>query len=47
MLVPIVDELGEKLYKAKAAMFIQKQYNTVYPLLSMLEDDAKRKIGKR
>ena len=47
MLVPVVDKLGAELYKAKAAMFIQKQYNTVYPLLSMLEDDAKRKIGRR
>jgi uncharacterized protein len=43
MLVPIVDALGAELYKVKAPMFIQKQYNTVYPLLSMLEDDAHSK----
>ncbi|MDR1516611.1 MAG: SPASM domain-containing protein [Dysgonamonadaceae bacterium] len=41
MLAPIVDKLGEELYKKRATMFIQKQYNTVYPLLSMLEDEAK------
>lgn len=40
MLVPIVDKLGEELYRIKAPMFIQKHYNTAYPLLSMLEDDA-------
>ena len=38
MLTPIVDKLGEKLYKKKAPMFIQKHYNTVYPILSLIED---------
>jgi len=38
ILIPIVDRLGERLYKKNAAMFIQKHYNAVYPILSMLED---------
>jgi uncharacterized protein len=37
-LFPIVDKLGEKLYKKKVPMFIQKHYNSVYPILSMIED---------
>jgi uncharacterized protein len=39
ILIPIVDQLGEELYKSRAAMFIQKHYNRSYPLLSMLEDE--------
>lgn len=38
MLIPIVDKLGEKLFKKASPMFIQKHYNTVYPILSMIED---------
>ena len=38
ILIPIVDKLGEKLYKQKAPMFIQKHYNAVYPVISLLED---------
>jgi uncharacterized protein len=38
MLLPVVDALAEKLYKKRNAMFIQKQYNDMYPLLSLLED---------
>jgi hypothetical protein len=29
---------GERLYKKRANMFIQKHYNAVYPILSMIED---------
>lgn len=43
ILIPIVDKLGEELYKRKAPMFIQKQYNTAYPLLSLMEDEMKKK----
>ena len=39
MLIPIVDRLGEELFKRRSPMFIQKQYNIAYPLLSMLEDE--------
>jgi len=38
ILIPIVDKLGEKLFKKGSPMFIQKHYNAVYPILSMLED---------
>jgi len=38
ILIPIADQLGERLYKKKAPLFIQKHYNAVYPLLSYLED---------
>lgn len=38
ILIPLVDKMGERLYKKGAAMFIQKHYNAVYPIISMLED---------
>ena len=38
ILINIVDRLGAKLFKQKSTMFIQKHYNTVYPILSLLED---------
>jgi len=38
ILIPIVDNLGERLYKKGSNMFIQKHYNAVYPILSMIED---------
>ncbi|MDP4175480.1 MAG: radical SAM protein [Bacteroidota bacterium] len=38
MLIPIVDRLGGRLYKKRAPMFIQKHFNSAYPLLSLLED---------
>jgi len=38
VLIPIVDAMGERLYKKGAAMFIQKHYNAVYPIISMIED---------
>ena len=38
ILIPIVDKLGDKLYKQHAPMFIQKHYNAVYPIISLLED---------
>ena len=38
ILIPIVDKLGEKLFKKASPMFIQKHYNAVYPILSMIED---------
>ena len=41
ILIPIVDKLGERLYKKKAAMFIQKHYNAVYPILSLIDDMTK------
>jgi uncharacterized protein len=38
MLLPIVDNLGESLYRKRAPAFIQKHYNPAYPLLSLMED---------
>jgi uncharacterized protein len=40
MLFPIVDRLGEKLFKKKAPMFIQKHYNAIYPILSLIDDQS-------
>jgi len=37
-LIPIVDKLGEELYQSNKAMFVQKHYNAVYPILSMMDD---------
>lgn len=41
LLMPIADRLAEKLYKKKSAMFIQKHYNEMYPMLSLIEDKNK------
>jgi len=38
LLIPIADKLGEKLFKKRNAMFIQKHYNDFYPIISMVED---------
>jgi uncharacterized protein len=40
ILLPIADRLAEKLYKKRSAMFIQKHYNDMYPLISYIEDKA-------
>jgi len=38
IVMPIADSLAERLYRDKNAMFIQKQYNDMFPLLSLAED---------
>lgn len=38
ILIPIADKLAEKLYKKKNGMFIQKHYNSMYPVISIIED---------
>jgi uncharacterized protein len=38
LLLPIADRLAEKLYKKRNAMFIQKHYNEMFPVLSLIED---------
>lgn len=38
IVLPIADKVGGRLYKRRAPMFLQKHYNDMYPLLSMLED---------
>lgn len=43
ILIPIADQLAEDLYKKRSAMFIQKQYNDMFPLLSLTEDKISSK----
>jgi uncharacterized protein len=38
LIIPIVDRLGEKLFSQKIPLFIQKHYNAIYPILSLLDD---------
>jgi uncharacterized protein len=38
ILLPIADALAEDLYKRRSGLFIQKQYNDMFPLLSLTED---------
>jgi uncharacterized protein len=38
IMIPIVDDLGNRLFKRRHPMFIQKHYNTEYPFISLLED---------
>ena len=38
IILPIADKLAERLYKERNALFIQKQYNDFYPLISLAED---------
>nr|MBQ4320043.1 SPASM domain-containing protein [Clostridia bacterium] len=38
MLIPIADRLAETLYRRRSAMFIQKQYNGMFPMISLIED---------
>ena len=41
LLLPIADKVAERLYKRRNGLFIQKQYNEYYPILSVLEDKIK------
>ena len=43
ILLPIADGLAERLYGEENALFIQKQYNDMFPLLSLTEDKVLRK----
>ncbi len=38
ILLPIADNLAGELYKKRSGMFIQKQYNDMFPLISLLDD---------
>lgn len=44
MLLPIVDRLAERLYKKRNGMFIQKHYNDMYPIISLIEDKVNNKV---
>ncbi len=39
IIIPIVDTLGEKLYKKRIESFLHKHYNPAYPYLSYLEEN--------
>jgi uncharacterized protein len=38
LLLPIADHLAGRLFKERNALFIQKHYNELYPVLSLIED---------
>lgn len=38
IIFPIVDRLAEKLFKLRTPMFIQRHYNSAFPVMSFLED---------
>jgi len=40
LLTPIADNVAETLYKTRSPLFLHKHYNTLYPILSLLEDRA-------
>lgn len=44
LLIPIADKLAEKLYKRRNGMFIQKHYNEMFPVISLIEDRTKNKL---
>jgi len=47
MTVDIADSLAERLFRARNAMFIQKQYNEYFPLVSLAEDRSGSSSTKR
>jgi uncharacterized protein len=40
ILMPIVDGLGESLFKRRNPEFLHKHYNSAYPFLSLIEDQT-------
>jgi uncharacterized protein len=40
IVLPIADKLAARLFKKRSALFIQKQYNELFPLISLAEDTA-------
>jgi uncharacterized protein len=42
LLIPIADRLAERLYKKRNGMFIQKHYNSMYPVISVIEDSFEK-----
>jgi uncharacterized protein len=38
ILLPIADNLANRLYRERSALWLQKQYNAMFPLLSLAED---------
>lgn len=46
ILLPIADSLAERLFRKRSAMFLQKHYNDMYPLVSLLEDKLSNDEGR-
>jgi uncharacterized protein len=44
-IIPIVDDLASRLFKKRNALFIQKHYNDLFPVISMVEDTLMRGRG--
>jgi len=40
ILMPIVDEVANRLWKKRSRMFVHKHYNEDYPIISHLEFNA-------
>ena len=40
LLIPMADDIAETLYEERNPLFIQRHYNTLFPILSFLEDIA-------
>jgi len=45
MLIPIADRLAETLFRRRSGMFLQKHYNDMFPLLSLIEDTLAKGKG--
>ena len=43
LLTPLADYAAETLYNADSALFIQKHYNELYPIMSLVEDISARR----
>ncbi len=43
IVLPIADKLAARLFKERNALFIQKHYNELYPVISLIEDTV---VGK-
>jgi uncharacterized protein len=44
--IPIVDKLASRLFKNRNSLFIQKHYNDLFPLLSLVEDTVVARKAK-
>ncbi len=42
IVLPIADRLAERLFRRKDPLFIQKHYNDLFPLISLVEDTNRR-----
>ncbi len=45
MLMEIADGVGERLFRRRNGMFIQKQYNELFPIVSLVEDQTRGDAG--